>query len=112
MRHTVLRQPIGLVAAIFAVEFSNEFPRPASGGRTVRRLRHHFESLRGDARRGGAAGARLPGCRRAAGVLNLVFGNALGNLRVSDTAAGGAPGDVHRLDSQSASAWRRSPDST
>jgi hypothetical protein len=65
MRHTVLRQPIG-VAAFFAINFPMRSPTRKVAGALPASCAIILKGIRGDARRGSAAGARLPERRRAA----------------------------------------------
>ena len=67
MRHTVLRQPIGPVAAFSPWNFPMSSPARKIARRAVGRLLDHPQGVGGDAGRRGAAGARLPRCRPAAG---------------------------------------------
>ena len=68
MRHTVLRQPIGPVAAFSPWNFPGQLAVAQGRRRAVGRLLDHPEGLRGDARRrlpAGALPSSMPACRPA-----------------------------------------------
>ncbi len=65
MRHSVLRQPIGVGRRLLAVEFSHELAGPQGRRRTVGGLLDHPEGVGGNPRRRGAAGAGFRRCRTA-----------------------------------------------
>src|SRR5271170_1938077 len=88
IRNTVLRQPIGVVAAFSPWNFPMSSPARTQGRwGLVLRLRDHPESLEGDPGRGGAAGPCLCRCRAAAGRLEFGVRHAVRDLGISDPAA-------------------------
>ncbi len=75
MRHTVLRQPIGPVAAFSPWNFPVSSPSRKVGGALSAGCSIILKASRGDARRRLPAGTLLRRRRPAAGVLNLLYGN-------------------------------------
>ncbi len=99
MRHSVLRQPIGVVAAFSPWNFPMSSPARKVGGALSAGcsiiLKASEETPAGAVQLVQAfADVGLP-----AGVLNLVFGQTFRHFGIPDSAAGRATGDVHRFGS-------------
>ncbi len=98
MRHTVLRQPIGPVAAFSPWNFPMSSPSRKVGRRAVVRLLDRPQGLGRNAGRRGTAGAGLSRRRPAAGRAESGVRQSGGDIRLSDPATVHSSHYVHRFD--------------
>jgi hypothetical protein len=94
---------------VFAMELPDEFAGAQICRRPVFRVLDHPQGVGGNPGRRGAAGPRLCRCRGAAGYLESGVRHALGDLRVSDPAAGRCGSSPSPAQSRSENIWRRWP---